>query len=210
MNDEVRKAAVDLISLGATSAAYSVETKAAGGIRLGGLYPIAENTSVGASVGYIGGPNSDVKITVTPTGAYVGDRKVRFLRFLAEGQQKLPFGEHWAFVLGAGAGLANGSVKEEYTGTGSLASAGTTSNSKTWTGFTAEVSPAFTRMGERIARYRSKWSRRAASIAAIASGGSIPIGFPKRRLSTVRTWFALALQSSLLPHAPARMRTSNG
>lgn len=124
----------------------TVETRAAIGFRGGVTTKVSKSFDLGLSGGYIIGPNSDVRIVATApglTGVLTDKREVNFLRFLVEPTFTAPLSETSAFHLGAGLGVARGSVKESFACTGNACKVSTSKQSSNWTGFAWEVSPYF-------------------------------------------------------------------
>lgn len=124
--------------------AGSVKTSGGIGGRLGFLVPISEIVELGVSGGFIVGPNSEAKLTLTSAGnngVATVNRSVSFLRFLIEERTKFPLSEKSSFRLGGGIGAAHGKVKDELICTGSACTRPGVpeSDSATWSGFAWEI-----------------------------------------------------------------------
>lgn len=124
----------------------TVETRAAIGFRAGIKARVSEVVDLGLSGGYIIGPNSDVNITATApglTGVLADKREVKYARFLFEPTFNAKMSESSAFHLGAGLGVAQGTVDETFACTGNACNLASLKTSSSWSGFTWEVSPYF-------------------------------------------------------------------
>lgn len=137
---------VDLSGLGYDSLG-TLKTKAALGARLGLMFDVSDSFSLGASAGYITGPNAQETINLSGgpyTGTIVDDRSVHFVRGLMEALWTIPFADVWAVRLGGGLGYAQGQVQEDFSCSGSacIVQGKIFSGSSTWSGTSWEVSPA--------------------------------------------------------------------
>lgn len=157
--DEWKKNASDAIdllvnSVGYDSAGYKMETTAGIGARLGILFPFknTENANWGGSIGYVKGPATDIDVhaesTLTTQGLDNEKIETSFIRMMFEIGKSFPVGSGTTrFRIGAGAGAAYGKIESEETASGSfvtvLGAPSSTTNSKTWTGFTWEINPSF-------------------------------------------------------------------
>jgi len=146
---DMKDGAQAIVNSGADSVSYKIETTAALGARVGVLFPV-EFGDAGVSVGYIAGPNSKTEMNINSTlvgnaGVNI-DRKLTFIRVLGEFKKDMPINDNWTFKPSVGLGIAFGQSKETVTSaTAYLASMAGDSYSKSWSGFTWEISPTFTR-----------------------------------------------------------------
>lgn len=129
----------DAIADGADSASYTIKTKPAIGGRLGILYPHPRIGDIGLSVGYIHGPNSDVRLTKFKSGFYPSTlnytRNLSFVRAMVEYRKEYPASDGWTFYPAFGVGKAFGVSKwSSQTGT---------EYTEKWDGFTWEASLGF-------------------------------------------------------------------
>ncbi|MBI3289060.1 MAG: hypothetical protein HYZ74_06045 [Elusimicrobia bacterium] len=125
----------------------TVQTRTAIGFRGGVKGELSDSFDLGVSGGYILGPNSDVTITANAgalSGILTDKREIRFVRFLVEPSFKAELSDTKYFHLGAGLGVARGSVEETFACTGNACLASSAKTASNWTGFTWEISPYFT------------------------------------------------------------------
>lgn len=142
-------AARELVNQGFDAAEATVQKQSAIGARVGVLIPVArvEGLDMGASVGYISGPNSktilNARSAIFGQGFLVDDRRIQFLRGLAEAHYNLPLAGNWSMDLGAGAGAAMGFVRDSCSANGLLLNDCAFNYVTTsWTGFSWEASPS--------------------------------------------------------------------
>ncbi len=140
-------------AVAAAGAGYSVngalKTTGAVGARAAYLVPINPQVDLGASLGLIGGPNSEGSLRVAAgalTGVLTLERKLSFLRFLFEERTKFPITDRLAFNVGGGIGIASGNVEQELlcVGTACTTSGSRTTSKASWTGFSWELTPEMT------------------------------------------------------------------
>jgi len=141
--DDAQATAVALAGIG-YNVTGSVKTSGGFGGRVGFLVPISEIVALGASGGYISGPNSTANLVLTSggnNGIVTVNRSTAFLRFLIEERTKFPLSEQSAFQLGAGVGAAHGTIADKLVCTGSACTRPGVSESEsaTWSGFTWEI-----------------------------------------------------------------------
>lgn len=126
------------------SGVANVDTSGALALRIGLRQDLDERFDLGFSLGFIGGPNTDVTATFSDgaggTALVTDKREIGFVRFLAEPTVHYPLSRNSAFHLGAGLGVAHGHVDEKFTCAG-VCPAATSESSSSWTGFTWEVAP---------------------------------------------------------------------
>jgi len=124
------------------SAAYTVDTPNAYGLRLGIFHPIEDFGDLGASIGYLPGVTTSVEFSGkdnTTTSSMDFDRTVSFVRLLGEFRQAYPLGERWSFNPGMGAGVAFGNNKIRFVrANGNFVNF--LGESSSWSGFTWEAS----------------------------------------------------------------------
>jgi hypothetical protein len=101
-----------------TATASSKLTPGPGAVRLGAYmgWEGESNLDLGASIGYVRGPESTVSVTL-PSGVLV-DRmwqRVEFLRFTIDGRATLPVSEGFKIRFKAGAGVAMGLMNGTFT-----------------------------------------------------------------------------------------------
>lgn len=145
--DDAQAAAVAIAGIG-YNVTGSVKTLGGLGGRLGFLVPVSEMVELGASGGYIMGPNSEAKLTLTSpgnNGVATVNRSVSFLRFLVEERTKFPLSEESSFRLGAGVGAAHGKITDELIciGTACTRPGVPESESADWSGFAWEITAEF-------------------------------------------------------------------
>lgn len=122
------------------AAPYSrVETGPGVGLRGGALYRLTHGLGLGASLGYLRGPDSQILLEA-PGGSAAGERTSVFSRALLETRYEFPLGEHWSARLGAGFGYARASAQESCSGT--LAASCAAAQSASWGGLSWEAGPA--------------------------------------------------------------------
>ncbi len=116
---------------------YSIKTYAAIGGRVGILYSARDLADLGLSVGYIPGPNSEIKSTFVSGPPYNYDytRELRIIRILAEFRKEIPGGEKWFFRPGVGIGMALGTATRSFSSGG-----GDSYDVQKWSGITWELS----------------------------------------------------------------------
>lgn len=142
---------------GYDSAGYTIKTTPGFGGRIGLKFPFKniENANWGASLGFVKGPASDIKVhaesTLTIPGAYTEKINTSFIRILFDLSKSFPVGirsdgKQSRFAIGAGIGAAQGKIESKTTVSGSfvtvLGAPPSTTDNKTWTGLTWEVSPS--------------------------------------------------------------------
>ena len=130
------------------SDAGTITTPAAIGLRLGLLYPVENLGDVGGSVGYINGPNSEIKLTDNNPTYGISNldytRELSFVRVLGEFKKEYVINPQWRFKPGFGVGMAFGSDKERVaTATNLFAGAAGAGGSTTWSGLTWEITSGF-------------------------------------------------------------------
>lgn len=129
-----------------------IDTKEGPGGRLGLTYAPSESVRFGPSLGYIKGPQHTADFDGSALFFPASLRReidVEFLRLLGEVSVKRPLSGALSVRLGAGAGVARGSMDvEESWFIGGINNAGGGEDS--WTGFTWEVSPALVFEGDRL------------------------------------------------------------
>lgn len=138
------QAAVNQLAGAGYSSSGSVETKTAVGGRIGVATAVNPSLDLGLSVGYIAGPNSDATVNISGGGLYgvlADQREVHFVRFLFEPRLNVPINDRSSFHFGAGLGVAQGTVEDTFTCSGSACLTSGQKTSSTWSGFTWEVSP---------------------------------------------------------------------
>lgn len=156
---ETASAAINMLVdvTGYDTAAYTMKTTPGIGGRFGVQFPFKniENANWGASIGYVKGPSSVIKVhaesTLTTQGTYKEEIDTSYMRLLLELAKSFPVGSGTSgnqtrFSIGAGIGAAQGKIESNVTAGGSfvtvLGAPTSTSDSKTWTGLTWEVSPS--------------------------------------------------------------------
>jgi len=84
---------------------YKLNTNAAFGGRVGAMHPVENIADFGLSLGYIAGPNGDMKVNGVK---YYKDINRRFFRALVEARKDFKFNDKISFLGGAGMGMAFG------------------------------------------------------------------------------------------------------
>lgn len=148
LQDDMQIGASALAGLG-YSVAGSLQTKAAAGFRGSYLRPLTDEFSLGGSLGYLVGPESEGALNVAGgglSGVLTVKREVSWFRVLLESRAHFAISERAAINLGGGVGLANGRVNQELTCAGSACTVNgsKTTSSASWSGLTWELSPEFT------------------------------------------------------------------
>ncbi len=147
---DLKELSRDYIADGGDSTTSTIETKAAIGGRLGILYPHPRIGDIGLSVGYISGPNSDIRFRGFTSGFFADTlnytRNLSFIRAMVEYRKESPASDGWTFYPAFGVGKAFGVSKWEITQATNYYSAlkGRTLKEK-WDGFTWEASLGFAR-----------------------------------------------------------------
>lgn len=142
--------AVDVI--GYDSARYELSSTFGLGGRIGVHVPYEDEPRLtwGASIGYVLGPSAETNVTasdnVVSAGYYDSEVETSFTRFLLELTRNYPIGENSRFSMGVGAGLAQGTIEEDWRYSGSFVTVlGLSPNGsakESWSGFTWELSPS--------------------------------------------------------------------
>lgn len=136
-----------LIAQGYDSTNFGVFTHGGSGARVGFLYPFSERTQLGAALGYVIGPTMNANFAAQSgffgNGGLTVDRAVDYVRLLGNARVNLANAGRWGFDLDSAWGVGFGRVDQSCTASGSLTCPFTTT-SKSWAGFTWEVSPTVT------------------------------------------------------------------
>ncbi len=156
--DNTQDAINGLVNIsGYDTAAGTIKTNPGFGGRIGVKFPFksVENADWGISLNVIKGPSSNIKVhaesTLTIPGNYTEKIDTSFFRLLLDFSKSFPLGSgadsnQTRFALGASIGAAQGRIEDKTTSAGSFVTIfgadPTTSDSKTWTGFTWEISPS--------------------------------------------------------------------
>jgi len=151
-DDGIRDSGQKILAQSGGSA--TVATDSAVGVRGGVLAPVGGYPGLrwGGSLGFVSGPNSTFSGTFGQgAGQFTdqGTRSVQFWRALVQGEARYKLDERWGLVLGAGLGLAYGTIRESFAcagpGAAQWCSPVSSSDARSYSGFTWEVSPGVTR-----------------------------------------------------------------
>lgn len=141
---EDAQAAADVLAGVGYTVTGTVETKSAIGGRIGYMVPVADRVEVGASAGYLSGPDSKGTLVARAgglTGNLAVERDVWFARFLGHATYRIPVTDAAAVRLGAGLGVATGRASQTVRCTGNACTGSSSDVSAGWTGLSWELSP---------------------------------------------------------------------
>lgn len=150
-NDMQRDLGGFISDLGFTAVSGETETSEAFGGRFGLMFPVGTNGELGASFGYIPGPEIEQTFNLGGAGVVTAmernEYEITWMRALLEAAFLFPVTENVGFRIGGGAGAAQGDIEKTTTRSGTLVSTfdltSSESRSDDWVGFTWEASAAF-------------------------------------------------------------------
>jgi opacity protein-like surface antigen len=156
--EAVRRFVEALPGAGYTGASGSVSTSGGLGFRFGLLKPTRSGIDLGGSVGYVLGPEQEVRIRGSGSPSGAGELQSRaetdFFRAMLEAQKELPLLGRVALRLKAGLGLASGRIRAEDRASGSfvtaLGFAAADDYSRRWNGPTWEFVPSLLLKGRGV------------------------------------------------------------
>lgn len=134
----------NLNAAGFTNIDSRVQKKGGVGFRAGGMYQVDPHAFLGASLGYVVGPNVASQLSAVNPGVGTGSMSINedvvLLRALIETSLRFPLGRRFSFNLGTGWGIAYGKVEQTCDASGQIVCPAA-SASRTWTGIAYDFAP---------------------------------------------------------------------
>lgn len=147
-----------LPAAGYTSGTASVETSGGIGFRFGAIKPTRWGLDLGGSLGYVIGPDQEIKVAgrgASPGSGELSSRvETDFIRALAEAEKEFPLNRWMRLRLKAGLGFALGWIRAEDRASGSFVTgfgfAPEDDYSRSWSGLTWEFMPSLVFEGKTV------------------------------------------------------------